>query len=401
MKTILFSFALLPVIAFSQNISVDMIYSLPTGNSTPKQFYPARFNSAFTTASYEQLMQISGKHITKQLAAGKKVFNYSPSTIGPVFYSSMTINECRNLPAFINYPANKIVPSQKTDVFTWKSGTAESPRVTITPDYRFITGLDSIEVPSKKGDHFDVKARAVFFHPENAALLFVESWNFNSANGTFTKNIHQCGYEEKEERFDDGFYKWTMVVDNHDSTGITKGDKIFLKNVVTDISVAYSETRISYDSLYSHITGMDALNEMKGIPGSSGNLPDGERSQFEAALLNYAYAHPEKVFPVSVGGSIDSLHALTAEKFSNYFLIMDTVFYEDPAHPGTLITAPIRTEIPMSDIYGFRFYEDWYYDPVEMIIKKKVKGIGLLMIIRDPQTGNASIRDEGLYIKMN
>jgi hypothetical protein len=400
MKTILFSFALLPLVAFSQNISVDMIYSLPTGDIAPKEFYPAQFHSAFATVDYEQLMQISAKHVTRQLAAGKPVRNYPSMEIGTRFYSSMSISDCKNIPpAFFKVLPGKLITFSSTgNTFSWKSGTAESSQITILPDYRFVTGYDSVEVPSRNGRTFDVKLQAVYFHPENAALLFFESWNFNPSNGVFTKNIHQCGYEEKVDRFGDSFYKWTMVVDDHDSAGIKKDDKILMKNIITDISISYSETKINYDSTYKNMTGADAVNEMENL---TGNLPGEERSQFEAALLNYAYTHPGKVFPVSADGIIDSLHPLTSEKFNSYFEKIDTVSLEDPANPGQMFPAWVKTETRLTDIYGFRFYEDWYYDPVEMIIKKKVKGIGLLMIIRDPQTGDASIHDAGLYIKTN
>src|SRR5436190_15731037 len=60
-----------PGIILSQNVSADMIYSLQTGTETQQQqFYPARFNSAFTPADYEKMMLVSAKHVMQQLAAG-------------------------------------------------------------------------------------------------------------------------------------------------------------------------------------------------------------------------------------------------------------------------------------------------------------------------------------------
>jgi hypothetical protein len=99
---------------------------------------------------------------------------------------------------------------------------------------------------------------------------------------------------------------------------------------------------------------------------------------------------------------VDSLHAFAKmEDIKKLFVVWDsTVEIEDANHPGTFAVAALETVTLFNNVYGLRFYEDWYYDPKDFVIKKVVKGIGLLMVKPDQFGVGAKIQDKEIYIKV-
>jgi hypothetical protein len=54
---------------------------------------------------------------------------------------------------------------------------------------------------------------------------------------------------------------------------------------------------------------------------------------------------------------------------------------------GELMKTTITTELHFEDVIGIRFFEDWYMDPDNFGMYKRVNGIVLLMEAKDPSTG--------------
>lgn len=389
-------------------LHLDVEYYLPPASDSVaarETFFRARFTSSFSVQNFEQMQAVSARKIFARLKSGRTVYNYSPVDIGNPFFSGMEISASRNLNASdFSFGYSRILPDNSPGYQKFslgKNGNASTFRTVIFPDYRFQTRIDSVMTISKNGKNAIVKIVPEFLSPETSALLFIETWNFNPATGQFLKNVNQVGYMEMLKRNSENLgYVWTACIDNGDSTGIHKDDVLFKKDVVTDVAMRYTETRLEYDSLTWHFTGTDGINDMTN---QMGNVPAPQRTQFLAALMSYAFAHPENVYPVSVDLKIDSLHAfLKTENLENLFAPVwdSTVQIEDPNNPGTFIIAPVEFVTTFNSVYGIRFYEDWYYDPNDFVIKKRVKGIGLLMIQAD-QTGVAKIRDKEIYIKVN
>jgi hypothetical protein len=390
----------------SSTLQLDVEYYLPPARDSveaKETFFRARFSSSFSAQNFEQMQTVSARRIFAQLKSGRTVYNYSSVDIGHPFYPGMEIGSCRNLnPSAFAIGYNRILPDNSSyqEFSLEKNGNAFSQRVTISPDFRFQTRVDSVMTVSKNGKNFVTKAVPQFLSPETSGLLFVETWNFNPATGKFRKNINQIGYMEMLQRNSENLvYVWTACIDNGDSTEIHKQDILFKKDVVTDVAMRNAETRIEYDSLTWHFTGSDALNEME-MP--MGNVPAAQCAQFLAALMSYAFAHPENVYPVSADMKIDSLHPFgKTENLEKLFAPVwdSTVQTEDPNNPGIFIIAPLEFVTSFNLVYGLRFYEDWYFDPNDFVIKKRVKGIGLLMIVPDP-FGGATILDEEIYIRV-
>ncbi|HEU4719615.1 MAG TPA: hypothetical protein VFU15_17345, partial [Bacteroidia bacterium] len=129
------------------------------------------------------------------------------------------------------------------------------------------------------------------------------------------------------------------------------------------------------------------------------NMPFNDRYRFTEALMYYAFNHPGNVYHTR-GDSVDFTRPFkSADDLNGQFVQWDsTVTIDDPNNPGSFITAPIKFEKTIADIYAIRFYEDWYYDPKTMMMTKIVHGVSLILITQD-YNGNPLLRDAGIYIK--
>ncbi len=402
---LLILFVKLSSLANAQTISVDMLYSLPPKSDSiaaHNKFFTAHFVSDFTGKSFSEMQIISAKHVSNSLIAKKAVHNYSLNDIGLIYSSDFPISFSRNLgAAFYNQPTSKIGVLNYYDPandFKLVNGFFQSDKITFTYDYKFQTASDTQLVSSKNGKKFTPIIVHRFMDPEQAALLFSESWNFDMLTGHFTKGINQVGYlERKVDSYEPVIYRWTMVIDNGDSVGLNKQDVLIKENVITEVAINKPYSILEYDTSYSQIDGRDAANV---LVGTIGNLADADRAKFLSAIFTYAYAHPEKVFPNKKENGVDLLHPFkTVEQLDAIFQRKDSLDIEDQF--GNILTQVFTTEISLSSIYAIRFYEDWYYDPKEMVIKKSVKGIGFVRTFENPQTGNGEISDLGIYIKLN
>lgn len=136
---------------------------------------------------------------------------------------------------------------------------------------------------------------------------------------------------------------------------------------------------------------------------------------------SYSYIEPTERYDLMTnilqavqGGQVQVLHfdgidfneakapVLTREDFFKRLERTDTVYTEDLA-TGEMEVLVITMQYALSDVVGFRFFEDWYMDHDNMAMYKRVKGMVLLHEVKDENTGE--VKGVGpinnCYLKLN
>ena len=355
------------------------------------------------------MMNYSGQRVMNHVKRGDSLANYW-MPIGRIYSSSLTVTHVKNASSnYFSRPNSTIdlLPSfdflgrrTQPNKFYMKNGNAFSSEVSIFPDYQYCIGVDTAMYPSIDGKNNKIVVTPNFMDPKKSALSFVESWSFDAVSGKFSKQTNFIGFWKKEiSPIGEGLGIGPVLgLENPGSTNRKRNDILFRKNVVTDVAMNYSETKMMNDTIANKYSYEDYKYVMED---PFGNVPSEDRTKFFAAILYFAMKNPQNVFPMKEN-EIDSLHPFKSLQsvYELFHSVDSTIQVEDPMNPGTFFLAPITFETPMSMIYGLRFYEDWYYDSKEMVMKKVVKGIGLL-VEEYHWDGTSAIVDKGIYIKVN
>ncbi|MCX6311049.1 MAG: hypothetical protein NT084_05370 [Bacteroidetes bacterium] len=386
MKNLIFIFAIF-AISFAvkaqtnSTVTIGVEYKLAPGDSVTnnQNIFIGRVLSGLNSNDMKLMMDYSGQRILNHVKMVDSIRNYSPFfDIGRIYSTSMTVTDIRNVSPEYFFQANSTIAlmpglagwgnRNSADYFHLKNGMAVSLGVSVFSDYSYCIGYDSIMEPSKKGKKNKFVARPIIVNPQESEMYFAESWSFDAVNGKFLKSTNYIGFMSPKIL----------------STGEMLGYVPFLC-----IDNPGSANKYSYED-YKYV-----------MEDPFGNVPSEDRTKFFAAILYFAIKNPQNVFPMKEN-EIDSLHPFKSLQsvYELFHSVDSTIQVEDPMNPGTFFLAPITFETPMSMIYGLRFYEDWYYDSKEMVMKKVVKGIGLL-VEEYHWDGTSAIVDKGIYIKVN
>ncbi|HET6991192.1 MAG TPA: hypothetical protein VFJ43_07710, partial [Bacteroidia bacterium] len=400
--------------SFSQTISNNDVYLLyvlssnDTSVAMKSDYYSAKFSSSFNASDYDKVLKLSSQRIWNHANAGDSLINYDLDMMTSFFTPDRNIISTQYLsPANLNNEATVFGPTwpgddfdkKNFDRFRLKNGVVSSEKLTLGKDLRFIISTDTISEVSKKGIA-TTKLQHNYLDPSKMAMSFVEKWSFDPVKGNFVKSVNMLGYLRlltDPLNGDHIGYSQTIYLDNPNGMYNPKTDVLLIKNVVCDESLKMWEEEMAHDT--SIKSSPEETIELMQYGNSE--IPSFERVKFLSSLFYYAYHNPAKVFPVK-NNVVDSMHAFqSANAITNIFSVWDSTFQvEYPPNSGKFVTAPLNTQILMRDIYAIRFYEDWYYDPKEMIIKKKVNGIGFILLNTDI-AGKTSFKDAGIYVRVN
>lgn len=396
----------------ANNNSVYLFYILSTNDtslSVHNHFFGARMESSFSTSDYEKILNLSAQRVWRHANAGDSLRNYNLGIdMGPLYSTDQKIDNAQYLSlADLNKDAT-VFGSNSPELSSWhingdrfrlKNNVVVSQNLWLGKDLRFVTSIDTVEGKPKKGKP-PITLQNHYLEPSAMAISFVEKWSFDPSNGNFIKNVNMIGYLSLKIDPVDGEhigYSPCIFLDNPNGIYNASVDVPLKKNVICDESVQLWDAILKYDSAYKY-SPSETIDMMQG--GFSG-ISSFERVKFISSLFYYAFQNPTKVFPVK-NNVIDSSHAFqSAKEISKLFSIWDSTFQcEYPPQSGIFIKAPLLMQVSMSDIYAIRFYEDWFYDPKEMTIKKKVNGIGFVLL-KVLDNGKTEFSDAGIYIKVH
>ncbi|CAN5206599.1 hypothetical protein BH09BAC5_BH09BAC5_15970 [soil metagenome] len=385
--------------------TVSIKYSITPDDSANKaNLYASKFQSRFLTSDYQKQIELSAKRIRNQLNHGDTIYNIDPVfNMQQLFSSSLEVSQCRNLSREDFLLPAAAIGSRKDrfdDKFRIVNGNAVSQKITITPANKFILGYDTIAEFSGKKNKSISKVVPVYMDLEKSSSFFLETWNFDPMTGIFRKTVPYLGYFAPKFTNEGEMIGHTpkLCLENPNSGEINASDILFKHNVITDVATSYDMSQTISDTSHASVE-IKYLNAYYEIDWN--NIPYNDRAKFFASLFYYAINNPSTVFPVNKT-VIDSLHPFqSGRQVEEMFHYADsTVQYEMPDNPGVLLHATVVFDLSMSRVYGLRFYEDWYYDPITLVMKKKVLGIGILQL--DEMTfGGPYVKDSGIYIKVN
>jgi hypothetical protein len=235
------------------------------------------------------------------------------------------------------------------------------------------------------------------------SLAFAETWSFNTNTHNFEKLITYQGLNAMAFTKSGSIKERRNLLLLESKTGGTDW-KLFRKNVVYDVCISRDPLSFSQQKTIDNL-----LNEgYEGIrnPSVWNNISSPERARFLHFLTAYCFSGHADAFSITGGTTeapeIDFSKKASLIDFQKIFEVSDTVFTpgnpSDPSSP--LVITPIIYSKSLGDIWGIRFYEDWYFDEKTASIKKEVKGITLLLNVRGPNGQIMPWRQEtGIYIR--
>ena len=402
--------------AKAQTPTTDNVYlwsaiNTPETTAVATPYFSAKIRSPFTLDDYNKLMQLSAQRVWNHTKAGDSLVNIDwVFGFGPFFNQersvisaeNMTESDLKNDPTILAplWPSNDIIGSW--DRFHLKNGMAVGAKVSVGPDYRFVVRTDSESVVGKNGKK-TLKVVKKYLDANKAEMMFMEKWSFDPMSGIFGKNVNAFGFLQLKQDPTTGEkigYSPLIFLENTNGNYNPATDVLLKKNVICDESVESNEVNMESDSMWMNSKPNEVIENLEyGLA----NIPFSERAKFLSSIFYYVFHNPSKVFP-SKNMAIDSLHPFhSALEIQNLFCSWDSSHQmEDPLNPGNIILAPIRLDVQLGNIYAIRFYEDWYYDPKEMTIKKHVNGIGFIIIQKNQMDFPVPLfRDAGIYVKLN
>ncbi|GEM_PF-841502 len=229
---------------------------------------------------------------------------------------------------------------------------------------------------------------------------FIESWSFDSDKGIFQKEplFLAVDYTESdrfsgEERVAN-FFKFRA---GKFSKKNVKEERLVRKNVEYEVLFNRGDRSMTREN--DCADAMDVLRE----PDPIGFIEPGRRYNLLLNVFKSIQEGQAKVFDYN-GFSTDTENfaSISRDEFFNRMTQLDTSFTED-LETGQMVQVVVSIEQHLSDVVGFRFFEDWYMDYDHMSMYKRVNGIAFLVKKRDELTGDV-IGVQPLassYVKLN
>lgn len=207
-------------------------------------------------------------------------------------------------------------------------------------------------------------------------INFYETWNYNNKKGIFNKNIEYAtpfiAFQNEESGIEEYFWK---LIEVSFIANKAHSSEILAKNIIYDVKI---------------IPELDP--DYIAIEGGLYYLESTDRNNIILGLLNNLKTGTVKAYQLNEDGSPNFKKRLKYKDAINNisFSLMennDTIKHN-------------KTE----NVYRFRFYEDWYFNPATFTLNKKVNGLSLIVgsLIPDKETDkyNYFLKPK-LYFKLN
>lgn len=207
-------------------------------------------------------------------------------------------------------------------------------------------------------------------------INFYETWNYNNKKGIFNKNIEYTtpfiAFQREEYGIDE--YLWKLIEVSFIANN-AQNPEVLAKNIIYDVKI---------------IPELDP--DYIAIEGGLYYLESTDRNNIILGLLNNLKTGIVKAYLLNEDGSPN------LKKRLKYKDAINNISFSLMENNDTIKHNKIE------NIYRFRFYEDWYFNPATFTLNKKVNGLSLIVgsLTADDETDkyNYFLKPK-LYFKLN
>ncbi len=314
-------------------------------------------------------------------------------------YINFIVSQIVNNKAPINYSAYNIFYefNYNQDIQDCKGTGAPHEKIEVNPAYRYSfsprsdTSVSDGIMEFFKNKKIALRTDSLFdpYHPEKPiinrkfysidkhgfSIAFLENWLFDFSTGAFTKEVLYYGNNRFRYNLKDEPNNWGDFIFIKNNTPSANW-KPYKKNVVYDVCI--KKQHIEFSSLRE-----DNFSKFDISPNCYNNFDYINGARF----LNYLFAYIDEgkadIYPITNSERTDSLvvdfaNKLGGDDAKKRLAGMDSSSFEDPKNPGQFFYMRFPYKIKLQEVWGFRFYEDWYINEETYSFKKVVKGLVII-----------------------
>lgn len=335
-------------------------------------------------------------------------------------YVNFIVSQIVSNKAPINYSAYNIFYefNYDQDIQDCKGSGAPHEKIEVNPAFRYSfkprtdTSVTDEIMEFFKNKKIALRTDSLFdpYHPEKPiinrkyfdmdkhgfSISFLENWVFDYGTGSFTKEVLYYGNNRFKFNLKDEPVSWGDFIFLKNNTP-TANWKLYKKNVVYDVCI--KKQHIEFANLRE-----DNYTKFDIAPNCYNNFDYINGARF----LNYLFAYVDDgkadAYPILNSSRPDSMEIdftkrLTSDEAKARLAGMDSSNFEDPKNPGQFFYMRFPYKIKLQEVWGMRFYEDWYINEESYSFKKVVKGMVFIDGAKQDKDGAAVKKDFSFYMR--